>query len=285
MTNELITTFGSDQFEFVAAATGANVTQSGLPNLKLNRNSEDEASNTVPVGTYTVSQDGIAVYAKNAKFRVFLNTYQYMAYDAATNKFTNKSIIVKNFNEQAIDEHGGIKCGKISAKELLSLSEKGLVSAEDKISQRAIKCYRGVYGLLTMDEAVTADGTKAAVVDLPVLWRMSGDNFNGPKEALDAITKMRHLCFQHWLNLDKPEKKKQGSNVYYVSVVQADLANVVEFTSEDMATFQAFQTIITNENNAVAEKWRASKRISDVAIQDNASILADLDLNDSVDDL
>jgi len=117
-----------------------------------------------------------------------------------------------------------------------------------------------------------------------VLWRMSGDNFNGPKEALDAITKMRHLCFQHWLKLDKPEKKKQGSNIYYVSVVVPDLANVVEFSTEDMATFGFFQNLITTENKAVAEKWRLSKRIADVAIMDNA-VLADLELNDSVDDL
>src|SRR5690349_18626141 len=99
----------------MAAATGANVASSnGLPRLRINRESEDDNGNTVPVGTYCVVYNDVAIYAKQVKFRPFLNTYQYMVYDSKSNSYTNKSIIIKNFNEQAIDELGGLKCGKIA---------------------------------------------------------------------------------------------------------------------------------------------------------------------------
>lgn len=284
MSNELVkTVFGTDDFDAVAAATGAYSSGSlGLPNLKINRESENEQGQAVPVGTYCVSQDGVLVYAKTAKFRPFLNTYQYMVYDGVANKFLNKSIIIKNFNEQAIDEKGGIRCGKISAKEYLSLAERGILSDSDKVAQKQIKCYRGLYGLLTM-EGVIADGTKADLANLPVLWRVSGDSFNAPKEALDVITKIRHLCFQHWLQLDKPERKKQGSNVYYVPTVTAVIDETVEFSTDDMATFSMFQQTIDRENSYVADKWRASKR-HETSVEDS-SVLADLDLNDDISDI
>lgn len=266
--------FGTDEFEAIAKETGANLYSSAalIPNLKINREAETEEGKRVPTGTFYVSQDGNAVYGKPARFRPFINAFQYMEYSATDNKFPNKTIIIKSLSDEAHDELGGLKCGKISQKDQESLSET------DKIAQKAIKCYRLLFGLLTM-AGVTADGEPANVDELPVLWRMAGTNFNAPKVALDSITKLRHLSFQHDLILNT-KREKQGSNVYYTALVEAELAEVIEFTSEDGETYKSFQEYIDRENHFVLEKWKQAKKIST-----NEDVYSQLELNDDISNL
>jgi len=284
MNKELVTTFGTDNWQEIAAATGANVGKEGLlPSLKMNRESENDLGQTVPIGTFMVTQNGVSIYSKVAQFRIFLNTYQYMVYDAKTNTFPNKSIIIKNFNEQAIDELGGLKCGKINGKEFKELVAKGLVSKQEEEAQKAIKCYRGLYGLVTFENAVTADGDATTIENLPVLWRMGGDNFNAAQDTLKSIDKMRHLYFQHWIALDT-ERKKQGSNVWYFANMRPILNKEIEFSAEDMVTFTMFQESINKENLGVANKWRESKKATTAdAFMDGS--LSELELNDDISDL
>lgn len=291
MSNELVTTFGTEEFETIAALTGAftGASASFLPTLKINTeavsekiNSETDEPYTVPVGTYMIVQDGNKVYAKTALFRPFLNTFQYMTFDGG--KYVNKSTIIKNFNEDALDELGGTRCGKLPRKELETLKAKNLISADDLKKQESTICYRGLYGLVTFEEAVTETGEKTTVENLPCIWRTSRSNFNAAKNALDAITKMKHLYFQHWLQLDKPKREKNGSVVYYLINAEPILNKEVEFTSEDMLTFKHFQETIDRENKMVAEKWRNKKKQAEPFDLDR-SALADLELNDPVDDI
>lgn len=284
--NTELTTFGTDNWEDIAALTGAFTggTATFLPNLKINTEAVTDNDNAVPVGTYMIVQDGVRIYAKTALFRVFLNTYQYMTYDNATGKFTNKSIIIKNFNEDALDELGGVRCGKLPRKELELLQSKGLLSAEDIKKQTNTTCNRGLYGLVTFEEAITETGEKTSIENLPVIWRTSRSNFNAAKNALDAITKMKHLYFQHWLQLDKPKREKNGSVVYYLINVEPILDKEVEFTADNMATFREFQSIIDRENKQIAEKWRQAKKQQEPFNFDTEA-LKELELNDNISDL
>lgn len=281
---ELVKAFDAS-YEEIAALTGAYTGGSGsfLPNLKINTEAVTDNDNNVPVGTYLITQDGNRVYAKTALFRVFMNTYQYMTF--AGGKYTNKSIIIKNFNEDAIDELGGTRCGKIPRKDLEILKSKGLITAEDLKAQENTICYRGLYGLVTFEDAVTETGEKTSIENLPVLWRTSRSNFNAAKNALDAITKMKHLYFQHWMQLDKPKREKNGSVTYYLVNADPILDKEVEFTSDDMASFKMFQEVIDRENKQVAEKWRQTKRHAEPFDLGSRSALSALELNDDISDI
>ncbi len=270
----------------MAALTGAFTGPAStiLPNLKFNRESETDEGVFVPVGTYMVTQDGVNVYAKTAFFRVFINTFQYMQYDEKTQKYPNKSIIIKTFNEDAIDELGGIRCGKINRKELETLKAKGLISPQDLEKQEQVRCYRGLYGLVTLQDAVTEAGEDVVVENLPVLWKTQGSNFNAADDALKAITKMKHLYFQHWLVLGKLKREKHGSNVYYTTIAEPILDKEVEFTAEDMVTFKMFQETIDKENRAVAAKWRETKKQAE-PYNLEADVLQELALNDGISDI
>jgi len=268
----------------IAQLTGIYVGGSTvLPSLKINRDAVTENGNKVPKGAYMVTQDGVNVYSKIALFRPFINSFQYMHFDGAAGKYANKSIIIKNFREQAIDELGGVKCGRIDPKELQIRKERNLVSLEETEKQRAIKCYRNLYGTVTMVEAVTESGEEAPVVDLPVLWRTTGVNFNAANNALKAIEKKKHYIFQHRLFLGPTKQDKKGSNVYYVVTAEPILTEEVPFTQDvDAQIFQTFQEIIDRENKYVAEKWRAATKKAEPF---DTSAMSALELDDPLDDL
>lgn len=270
-----LTLFGSDDFEQIAKETGANINTSPaiIPTLKINREAETETGQRIPTGTFFVSQGDVAVYGKPVTFRPFINTFQYLEYDAGANKYPNKTIIIKSLFDEAHDELGGLKCGKVSQKDLDQLTEG------QRLAQKAIHCYRLLFGLVTMD-GVTADGTETRIENLPVLWKMRGTNFNAPKNALDSITKLRHLFFNHNLTLNT-KREKQGSNVYYTALVEADLANVIELTENDAEIYKMFQEHIDRENRYVLNKWREAKKITD-----SSDVMEQLELlDDDISDL
>ena len=283
MTNALVNTFGTADFEAIAAATGAFVGASTyLPNLNINRDTITLKKQVIAEpGEYMISQDGVKIYSKTALFRVFLSAYQYMTWDNSAKKFSNKSMIVKSLREEALDELGGLKCGAVSSKEKQALKAKGLLTP----AQENTSCHRKLYGLVTFEDAVTETGEKTSVENLPVIWDNAKSNFNAATEALDAITKMRHVYFQHWLFLGEPEMLKSGATTYFVAHAKPILDKDVEFTPEDVATFKMFQETIDRENSYVAEKWRQAKRHSEPFDLGSRNALADLELNDPIDDI
>ena len=115
-----------------------------IPRLGINRSPEDDDGNQLPVGhlfTYDASV-GQNVFGKPATFRPFISAMQYMHYDPEKGEYVNRSIIFKNWKEEAIDILGGVKCGKVPFKERPSLTPEQLAE------QRTIRCYRLLYGIL-----------------------------------------------------------------------------------------------------------------------------------------
>lgn len=274
MSNELVQIFGNEDYDAIAALTGADVSRGQLlPQLKINREAETEDGKHVPVGTYCIHQDGKAFYAKPILFRPFINAYQYMEYSPSENNFPNKSILIKSFYEEAHDELGGLKCGKVSKKAIETLGEA------DQAHQRNIKCYRVMFGIATLNAAVDSDQSKHNIT-VPCMWRTTGINFLAAKDALAAIAKLRHHIFQHNLVLNT-KRDKQGSNVFYHALVEADLANVINFTKEDADIFKTFQEYIDNENNAVLAKWEQAKKSKHIN-NDLSDLARDFDLDDAL---
>jgi len=228
----------------------------GVPRLTINRNPEDDDGNQLPMGSYAVfnSEIGQMVYGKPVSFRPFLSTMQYMQYSPEKEEYVNRSIIFKNWKEEAIDIQGGTRCGKIPQRDWAKL---GLTN-EELANQRTIKCYRLVFGQLTFD-GHTADKTEVKVKDYPVLWRVTGVQFNPVGNALQVITERKKLMFNCSLNLDS-QKKKNGSNVYYVSSIKVNADTSIKFSKEDEITLGKFQTIINEENADVLDLYKNAQK-------------------------
>ena len=225
-----------------------------IPRLGINRSPEDDDGNQLPVGhlfTYD-SSVGQNVFGKPVTFRPFISAMQYMHYDPEKGEYVNRSIIFKNWKEEAIDILGGTRCGKIPFKERSSLTPEQLAE------QRTIRCYRLLYGILSF-KGKKANGEDHEVANLPVLWRVTGTAFAPVGSALDQINKRKKLMFTTTFSIDSKRQKK-GGNVYYTPEISVNADANLQMSKEDMETLTVFQDVINTENAEVVDLYKAAKK-------------------------
>ena len=248
--------------------------RTGVPRLTINRNPEDDDGNQLPMGAYSVfhNEVGQTVYGKPIIFRPFISSMKYMQYDTEQEEYISRSIIFKNWQEEIIDTQGGTRCSKIPQRDW----EKLGLTPEEIANQRTIKCYRLVFGQVTFD-GHTADKTEVKVKDYPVLWRVTGVQFNPVGNALQSISERKKLMLNCALHLDS-QKKKNGSNVYYVSTIRVNADAGLKLTKDDETTLGNFQTIINDENNEVLDLYKNAQK-SGIKTADaiDAKIVEDVD--------
>jgi hypothetical protein len=225
-----------------------------IPRLGINRSPEDDDGNQLPVGhlfTYD-SSVGQNVFGKPVTFRPFISAMQYMHYDPEKGEYVNRSIIFKNWKEEAIDILGGTRCGKIPFKERSSLTPEQLAE------QRTIRCYRLLYGILSF-KGKKANGEDHEVANLPVLWRVTGTAFAPVGSALDQVNKRKKLMFTTTFSIDSKRQKK-GGNVFYIPEISVNADANLQMSKEDMETLTVFQDIINTENAEVVDLYKAAKK-------------------------
>ena len=225
-----------------------------IPRLGINRSPEDDDGNQLPVGHLFAydSSVGQNVFGKPVTFRPFISAMQYMHYDPEKSEYVNRSIIFKNWKEEAIDILGGIKCGKIPFKERSSLTPELLAE------QRTIRCYRLLYGLLSFS-GKKANGEDHTIANLPVLWRVTGTAFAPVGSALDQVNKRKKLMFTTTFSIDSKRQKK-GGNVYYTPEISVNADANLKMSKEDVDTLSVFQDVINTENTEVVDLYKAAKK-------------------------
>ena len=125
-------------------------------------------------------------------------------------------------------------------------------------------------------DGVTSKGTKVSVKDKPVLWRVTGSNFTPVGEAIQSLKNRKKLMFNHTLSLDT-ERRKAGSNVFYVSNIKVNQKEVI-FTKENMELMQKFQETIATENEDIVALWKdANKSKNNGSDKENAKIVSDVE--------
>ena len=237
-----------------------------LPRLMINRNPEDDDGNRLPIGSFSIyhSEAGENVYGKPITFRPFISAMQYMEYSAEEESYLSRSIIIKNWKDEAIDTVGGVRCGKVPFKDRANLT------SEELADQRSKKCYRLIYGQVSFI-GKTATGADYEVKDYPVLWRVTGTQFNPVGNALKSISQRKKLMFNCLLNLETEKKKADAG---------------IKLTKSDEDTLRNFQEVIDNENTEVFELYKQSKKnkstSDDVA---NAKVINDVEEVDPVAEL
>ena len=225
-----------------------------LPRLMINRNPEDDDGNRLPIGSFVIYHNdaGENIYGKPIKFRPFISAMQYMEYSAEEEAYLSRSIIFKNWKDEPIDTVGGVRCGKVPFKDRANLS------ADELADQRSKKCYRLVYGEVTF-MGKTASGADYEVKDYPVLWRVTGTQFNPVGNALKSISQRKKLMFNCLLTLET-EKKKAGANVFYIAKIAVDADAGIKLTKADEDTLRNFQELIDTENTEVFELYKQAKK-------------------------
>ena len=279
--DSLPTVTNNTTFEQIASLIGQDVpTNGGGPSinlLKINRDNEDDNGRSIPAGSFFVNLPEGTVYAKTIKFQLFMQRYQYMHYDAEANEMVSKSILAKNLYPQTEipDTIGTMRCGSVPA------AQRDSLSAEQALKQKDIKCFRMLYGKVTFNDAVDADGKSVEVADLPVLWRARGSNFMPISKPLDALSAQKKPFIFFNLNASL-NRQKNGGLVYYVS----DLSigdGPLDFTEDDQGLLKFFDENITSENKQImADHDKALRMSGDVIDADSLDASIDDALNDDL---
>tara|TARA_R110000824_G_scaffold85162_6_gene211916 strand:+ start:584 stop:1453 length:870 start_codon:yes stop_codon:yes gene_type:complete len=241
--------------EELMAISGQETKRSFLPRLSINRQSEDEEGNALPMGSYAFYHDesGCTVYAKEVSFRPFLNRYQYMAYDPDERKYTSRSIVFQNWDQDAIDSTGTLRCGKVPAK------NHDTLSAKDAAKQRDIKCYRMMYGVVSATAENPATKETVNVVNYPILWRATGTSWGIIGDAQRVVTQRKQPLMSYpWVLTT--ERAKAGGNIFYKPIIRPDFSKVVALTDADYDTLVVFGEMLKEENAVIEDEYTGAKR-------------------------
>lgn len=295
MSNALAITTEMD-YATIAALTGQDMGSSGgLPHLRANRAPQDENGNPLPLGAFSLQNaDGVTVYAAEEKtqgkrtitvpkpiiFRPFVNAYQYSVYDNETKTTTNRSIIFTDHRQDAIDEKGGNKCGKITGK-----AKEGLSDAV-KAVQKNIKCHRLLFGLVKGFTGIDAEGNEVAVDDTPVLYKQGGSSFMAFQDmVLNQLNKVKRPMFMHELELITERIAHTPDVIGYEPRYSLDITKSVPSTPKDMELFRDFAEYITVTNDSIKAKASdAQKGITTSRDAEDAKVINSLD-DDFADEL
>ena len=267
--NIIVKGMSNEQIMQVIGQDDGSSVGTNIPRLAINRSPEDDDGNQLPVGHFYTydSKTGQNVYSKPVTLQPFISAMQYMHYDAPKGEYINRSIIFKSWREEAIDILGGTKCGKIPFKERANLTPEKLEE------QRTIRCYKLVYGLLSFDKGVTAQGESISIENLPVLYRVTGTAFSPVSAALDQLNKRKKLMFNCTFSLNTKRQKK-GGNVYYTPDIFVNADANLQLSDDDMETLKVFQESIDVENKEVVSLYNAAK--SEVDKKQNDKIDAEI---------
>ena len=255
MTNELINldTMSHDQIMKALGQVPGGSSGNNIPRLGINRSPEDDDGNRLPIGNFFVyvADAGESIYGKPITFRPFVSAMQYMHYEPEKGEYVNRSIIFKNWKDEAIDIQGGVRCGKIPFKQRNSLTP------EELAEQKKIRCYRLVYGLVSMNGA-RANGEQYKVENCRSLWRVTGTSFSPMGSALEQIDKKKKLLFSCVFTVNS-KKQKKGGNTFYIPDIKLNLEANMSINDEDRETLNSFQQIIHDENEEVVNLWKESR--------------------------
>ncbi len=248
-------------------------TQNNLQRLKINRESLDDDEKEIPVGTYSLynSELGKVVYFKEIQFRPLMSGFQYRVWDNSESKYSNRSIIFKNWNEEALDEKGGVACGKVRGK------LKNDLSKDEEVEQKQIKCARMVWGLVS-GEAVDNEDTKVTVVDEPCVFYAQGMNYLIIDGAIDSFTRRGKKFIYHQFVMTT-KREKRGSNTFYIAQVKLDQTEF-DFTPEHFDMMKKFQETIDFENTEILEKYERTNNPIPFEAAAPKATLKDLEFDD-----
>jgi hypothetical protein len=250
-------------------------TQNNLQRLKINRESLDDDEKEIPVGTYSLynSELGKVVFFKEIQFRPLLSGFQYRVWDNAESKYSNRSIIFKNWNEEALDEKGGVACGKVRG------ALKKDLTKDEEVEQKLIKCARMVWGLVS-GEAVDNENNTVTVVEEPCVFYAQGMNYQIVDGAIDSFTRRGKKFIYHQF-LMTTKREKRGSNTFYIAQVKID-ATELEFTPEHFDMMKKFQETIDFENTEILMQYEKTNNPIPFDVDIPKATLKDLELNDEL---
>ena len=237
----------------IAAALGAANTKSGstkIPSLKINSKGEDDNGNQIPLGAFFLNTPSGRVYSKDGvRIRAFSNHIQFQHW-GTENNLINKSILMRNNSEEAIDQLGGVMCGMPTYEQSIQMSEEERKQYEGRDKFRIIRAVVSYTGK-------TAEGEEVTVTNEPCKLELKRRNY-GPFFH-DVTSKMgdRNLWdFESTLRGEK-EKNKKGQP-YYKIRFDPQFHKPLEMDQDISDSIKAVAQMVQAENARIVEMYKTA---------------------------
>lgn len=249
---ELTTNTGST-IEEMAAALGAANTKSGstkIPSLKINSKGEDDNGNQIPLGAFFLNTPSGRVYAKEGvRLRAFSNHIQYQHWGTEGN-LINKSILMRNNAEEAIDQLGGVMCGMPTYEESRQMSEEERKQFNGRDRFRIIRAVVSYTGK-------TAEGEEVTITNEPCKLELKRKNY-GPFFH-DVTSKMGERNLWDFECLLRGEKLKNPAGMpYYKIRFDPQFHKPLEMDQDTSDSIQAVAQMVQSENARIVEMYKAA---------------------------
>tara|TARA_R110002020_G_scaffold24338_3_gene80155 strand:+ start:1551 stop:2381 length:831 start_codon:yes stop_codon:yes gene_type:complete len=221
-------------------------TKAYLPRLSIEHNTEDDDGKTLPRGKWRVQNaNGETVHSDTVIFRPFLRRYMYSVWDSREENYSSITIQASSFGDKFFDTKGGLKCGKLSAKELEVLGPDDPA----RTLSANVKCSQIIYG------TVALSGNAEAI---PHAWYAKGSNFMPVSDWIKTLEKQGKLLFNTRALLTT-SKQKHGSNIYYKANI-ADKDSVEFDPKGDIPILESFMDVVNLHNSDIEQKYRESRK-------------------------
>jgi len=228
------------------------VTKASISRLAINHATEDFDGNALPRGHFslTTPPEG-PVYGEKATMRVFMRTYSYFVWDNEAGAFSCQTVQAPSFSSDFYDTEGGLKCGKLDYKTIEALPK----DSPEWAVQKSIKCSQNLYGLVSFENAVNKDGSKAVVKDVPCIWYAKGANFSPVADCLKSLSRQKQPMWLMDLGLTSVKKKK-GGNIYFHAELTPQ--KPVAWAEEDDARMRSFMEYVKGYNDNVMKTYHSA---------------------------
>ena len=118
---------------------------------------------------------------------------------------------------------------------------------------------RVVFGLVDLLEPTNAKGESISFESTPFIWEIDNrDAFKTLGLPFTKLAQLKRLPIQHTIDLATEERKLPNGNVFYLPTSTLDIANKVDLSEADQATFGDFMSWIQNYNQYIVKEWDAN---------------------------
>jgi hypothetical protein len=249
--SELAIISAEEERELAKSLGLVSETSDRIPVLKLNYSEEDDFERPLKKGTFLLTDQEEAVYTDKVKFRPIAQYYQWLDFDLEESKLVNKTLMIPNFNKEARDQKGTLRCGKPSSKYLAE-------HPEEKPLYKSITCFRMVYGIIEYT-GKTAEGKEVTVGPIGCCVRLKGANFMPfGKQVVDKLPANKNI-YNYECEITST-KKKEGSVIYFVMDFNVDFMSPIGLDQTTVEAMKVVLEYVKGENEGVNRAYEEAMR-------------------------
>ena len=140
---------------------------------------------------------------------------------------------------------------------------------------RQIKRVRVVFGVVTLDNPVDANGNEMSEVSTPFIWEIDNrDAFKEVGNVFAKLAKMQRLPVQHDIALNTVQRELPNGNSFYLPAVALNLNNTLSIEETEHSIFSDFLSWIENYNTYILNAW--TDKANEKMEEDDIDVVDDL---------